>query len=115
MAIDGTPRAGHDLTIGLVSCAASWGLLMRFGVDVIDLAPLALAWVPIAIGLTREAVRAGNPVAITISLVFMVGLLGVGSVGVLGHTGVSLSAVGEVAALWLMAFMSLAVQLTWRR
>ena len=51
----------------------------------------------------------------TISLVFMVGLLGVGSADVLAHTGVHLSAVGGLASAWLVCFIGLAVQLIWLR
>ena len=51
----------------------------------------------------------------TISLVFMVGLLGVGSADVLAHTGVHLSAVGGLASAWLVCFIGLALQLIWLR
>jgi hypothetical protein len=116
MAIDGTRHAWQGFTICLVSCAASWVLtLIVLGFHVIGIVPLAFIWVPIVSSLTREAARAGNPIAMTISLVFMVGLLGVGSAGVLAHTGVHLSAVGGLAFVWLVCFMGLALQLIWLR
>jgi hypothetical protein len=51
----------------------------------------------------------------TISLVFMVGLLGVGSAYALAHRGVHLSTIADVASVWLMSFMVLVVQLAWLR
>jgi hypothetical protein len=116
MAIYGTRHAWQGFTICLVSCGASWVLtLIVLGFHVIGIVPLAFIWVPIVGGLTREAARAGNPIAMTISLVFMVGLLGVGSAGVLPRTGVHFSAVGGLASVRLVCFMGLALQLIWLR
>jgi hypothetical protein len=88
---------------------------MVLGFDSIDIVPFTCIMVPIFSTLRGEAARAGNRIAMTISLVFMVGLLGVGSAYALAHRGVHLSTIADVASVWLMSFMVLVVQLAWLR
>jgi hypothetical protein len=113
MAMGCTRPGGQGVAIDLVSCATVWVLTpMVLGFDSMDIVPFTCIRVPIFSTLRGEAARAGNRIAMTISLVFMVGLLGIGSACALVHSGVHLSAIADVASVRLMSFMVLVVQLT---
>jgi dipeptide/tripeptide permease len=115
-AMDSTRHVVQDSVLFLVACAGTWVFVpMVLRLDLFDIAPVAFILVPIFSILTGQAARAGNRIAMTISLAFMVGLLGLGSAGALTHSGIHLSAIADLAAVWLMSFMALAVQLTWLR
>jgi hypothetical protein len=115
MAIDGTRRGWRGFIICLLMLVASWGVtLMVLGFDAVGIVPLAFIWMVIVSTWGREAAGAGDSLITGISVGVAVILMGVGSAGMLAHTGVTFSTVGALVPVWLAGVLLLVLQLTWK-
>lgn len=91
----------------LVYGALGGYVIIQSGFDVTTTTLLAASGLVMGSHLCVWAARARHIAVVAIYLVFVIPLLGVVSVSMLTHAGGTLSAVGDVASVWLVVSISL--------
>jgi hypothetical protein len=115
MAVGFARRLWQDgILIGafLVYGAIGGYVIIQSRFDVTSTALIAVSGLVMCSDLFVWAARARNTVVVAIYLVCVVALLGIASVSMLAHAGGTLSAVGDIASVWLA--ISLGLVLKWR-